>query len=130
MIYYGMSIGWGALMLPVLIVQMAALATAIGVLTSALYVRYRDIGTLLPIALQAWMFVSPTVYSFSVVPQRFRLVYSLNPLVGIMTGFRAALFNLPFDWASISISAIVTLLLLAISLQIFQMMDSSFADEV
>jgi len=76
------------------------------------------------------MFISPTVYSVSVVPQRFRIVYSLNPLVGIMTGFRAALFNLPFDWTSISVSAIVTLFLLAVSLQIFQMMDSSFADEV
>jgi lipopolysaccharide transport system permease protein len=130
MIYYGMHIGWGAMMLPVLIVQMAALATAVGVLAAALYVRYRDIGTLLPIALQAWMFISPTVYSFSVVPQRFRIVYSLNPLVGIMTGFRAALFNLPFDWTSIGISAIVTLLLLAGALQIFEMMDSSFADEV
>ena len=130
MIYYGMRIGWGAMMLPLLIVQMAALATAVGVLAAALYVRYRDIGTLLPIALQAWMFISPTVYSVSVVPQRFRIVYSLNPLAGIMTGFRAALFNLPFDWTSISVSAIGTLLLLAVSLQIFQMMDSSFADEV
>jgi homopolymeric O-antigen transport system permease protein len=130
MVYYGVPIGWKMLLLPALIVEMAALALAVGVLTAGLYVRYRDIGTLLPIVLQAWMFVSPTVYSAAMVPAKFRTVYSLNPLVGIMNGFRAAIFNLPFDWTSIAISAIVVAVLLVVSLQVFQMLDSSFADEV
>ncbi len=130
MIYYGVGISPRLVVLPVLIVETAALALAIGVLTAALYVRYRDIGTLLPIGLQVWMFASPIAYSISIVPERYRLVYSLNPLVGIINGFRAGLFNLPFDWRGITISAIVTVFLLAAALQIFQMMDSSFADEV
>jgi lipopolysaccharide transport system permease protein len=130
MVYYGVPIGWRVLLLPPLIVEMTALALAVGVLMAALYVRHRDIGTLLPIVLQVWMFVSPTVYSAGVVPAKFRAVYSLNPLVGIMTGFRAAIFNLPFDWTSIIVSAIVVVVLLAVSLQVFQMLDSSFADEV
>jgi lipopolysaccharide transport system permease protein len=130
MIYYGVGINLRMMMLPLLIVEMTALAMAAGVLTAALYVRYRDIGTLLPIILQVWLFISPTAYSPALVPNKYRLVYSLNPLVGIMTGFRAALFDLPFDWTSIIASAVVTLVLLAVSLQVFQMLDSSFADEV
>ena len=130
MIYYGVSVSRGIMILPLLILEMTALALAIGILTAALYVRYRDIGTLLPIVLQVWMFVSPTLYSPALIPERFRFVYSLNPLVGIITGFRAALFNLPFDWRSITVSVIVTVFFLAASLQIFQLLDSSFADEV
>ena len=130
MIYYGVEIGPRLLLLPLLVVELAALALAIGVLTAALYVRYRDIGTLLPIVLQVWMFASPIAYSNSIVPDRYRFVYSLNPLVGIINGFRAGLFNLALDWRGLIISAAGTLLLLAVSLQTFQMMDSSFADEV
>ena len=130
MIYYGVGITPRLLILPLLIIEMATLALAIGVITAALYVRYRDIGTLLPIVLQVWMFASPIAYSMSIVPERYRFVYSLNPLVGIINGFRAALFNLPFDWRGITVSAIVTVSLLAVALQTFQIMDSSFADEV
>ncbi|HYX30918.1 MAG TPA: ABC transporter permease [Pyrinomonadaceae bacterium] len=130
MIYYRVGVGPQILILPLLILEMTALALAVGVLTAALYVRYRDVGTLLPIALQVWMFVSPTVYATSVVPSKFRFIYSLNPLVGIMNGFRAALFNLPLDWTSVAISTVVILFLTIASLQIFQMLDSSFADEV
>ena len=130
MIYYRVQPGWAIVMLPLFVVEIATLALALGVMTAALYVRYRDVGTLLPILLQAWMFVSPTVYSVSIVPPRLRLLYSANPLVGIMGGFRSALFNLPFDWTSIIISAMVTLILLSFSLQLFHTLDSSFADEV
>jgi len=130
MIYYRVQVGWAIVALPLFVAEIAVLALSIGVLTAALYVRYRDVGTLLPILLQVWMFVSPTVYSASVVPPRFRLLYSMNPLVGIMGGFRSALFNLSFDWTSIIISAFVTLVLLAFSLQVFHTLDSSFADEV
>ena len=130
MIYYRVQVGWTVVMLPLFVVELTVLAVSLGVLTAALHVRYRDVGTLLPVLLQVWMFVSPTVYSVSIVPARLRLIYSLNPLVGIMGGFRSALFNLSFDWISIFISALVTLVLLAFSLQIFHTMESSLADEV
>ncbi len=76
------------------------------------------------------MFVSPVVYSSSLVPQKARLLYSLNPLVGIIGGFRASLFNLPFDRSSIIISALITLPLLTFSIHVFRKMEASFADEV
>jgi len=130
MIYYRVPISWSILMLPLFVIQVGALALAIGIWGAALNVRYRDVGTVLPILLQVWMFVSPVVYSSSLVPQKARLLYSLNPLVGIIGGFRASLFNLPFDWSSIIISALITLPLLVFSIHVFRRMEASFADEV
>ncbi len=117
-------------MLPLFVIQIAALASAIGIWCAALNVRYRDVGTVLPILLQVWLFASPIVYSSSIVPERLRLLYSLNPLVGIINGFRASLFNLPFHWVSIITSALVTLPLLVFSIHVFRGMETNFADEV
>jgi lipopolysaccharide transport system permease protein len=130
MIYYRVPLSWSILMLPLFVIQVGALALAVGIWGAALNVRYRDVGTVLPILLQVWMFVSPVVYSSSLVPQKARLLYSLNPLVGIIGGFRASLFNLPFDWSSIIISALITLPLLIFSIHVFRRMEASFADEV
>lgn len=130
MIYYREPLSLSVLLLPLFIIQIAVLVLAIGILAAALNVRYRDVGTLAPILLQVWMFVSPLVYSSSIVPARLRLLYSLNPLVGIIDGFRAALFNLPLPWASIGISAAVTLPLLVLAAHVFRKLESSFADEI
>lgn len=130
MFYYHVPISWSILMLPLFVIQIAALASAIGIWCAALNVRYRDVGTVLPILLQVWMFASPIVYSSSIVPERLRLLYSLNPLVGIINGFRASLFNLPFHWLSIITSALVTLPLLIFSIHVFRGMETNFADEV
>ncbi len=130
MIYYHVPLSWSILMLPLFVIQIAVLALAVGIWGAALNVRYRDVGTVLPILLQVWMFASPIVYSSSIVPERLRLLYSLNPLTGIIGGFRASLFNLPFDWSSIIISALVTFPLLIVSVQVFRNLESTFADEV
>ena len=130
MFYYQVPISWSILMLPLFVIEIAVLSLAIGIWCAAVNVRYRDVGTVLPILLQVWMFVSPIVYSSSIVPERLRLLYSLNPLVGIINGFRASLFNLPFHWLSIVTSALVTLPLLISSLHVFRRMETNFADEV
>lgn len=130
MFYYRVPLSWSVLLLPLFIVQIAILVLAVGILAAALNVRYRDVGTLAPILLQVWMFVSPLVYSSSIVPARLRLLYSLNPLVGIIDGFRAALLNRPLPWVSIGISAAVTLPLLIFAANVFRKLESSFADEI
>ncbi|MGZ8847655.1 MAG: ABC transporter permease [Pyrinomonadaceae bacterium] len=130
MIYYRMPLSLSILLLPLFIIQIAVLVLAIGILAAALNVRYRDVGTMAPILLQVWMFVSPLVYSSSIVPARLRLLYSLNPLVGIIDGFRAALFNLPLPWVSIGISVAATLPLLVFAARVFRKLESSFADEI
>ena len=130
MIYYHVPLSWNILLLPLFVIQAGALALALGIWGATLNVRYRDVGTVLPILLQVWMFISPIVYSSSIVPAKSRLLYSMNPLAGIIGGFRASLFNLPFDWSSIIISALITLPLLAFSIHVFRRMEASFADEV
>jgi len=129
-IYYRVPLGWQALMFPIFIIHIGVLALAIGILAAALNVHYRDVGTMLPILLQAWMFASPVVYASSLVPARMRTWYALNPLMGIVEGSRAALFNLPFDWTSVAISAAVTLGLLLLAVHLFAQMENGFADNV
>lgn len=130
MLYYRMPVSLNLLLLPLFFIQAAILTLAIGILGAALNVRYRDVGTLAPILLQVWMFVSPLVYSSSIVPENSRLLYSLNPLVGLVDGFRASLFNLPMPWTSVIISALVTWPLLILSIHVFRKMEVSFADDV
>ena len=130
MLYYHTPIGLSILIFPLFVIQIAGLALAIGVLGASLNVRYRDVGTILPILLQVWMFVSPVVYSSSILPVRLRFLYSLNPLAGIIDGFRASLFHLPFHWPGIATSLAVTMALLILSIHLFRKMESSFADEV
>ena len=117
-------------MFPLFIIEIAALTLAVGLFGAALNVRYRDVGTVLPILLQVWMFVSPIVYASSIVPPRLHFFYALNPLAGIIEGARSALFNLPFRWASIVTSVVVALLLLVFSIHVFLRRESGFADEV
>jgi lipopolysaccharide transport system permease protein len=99
-------------MLPVLIVLIALLAVGIGMWMSALNVKYRDVRYALPFLIQLGMFATPIIYPLSLVPEKWRLLTSLNPLVGLIEAFRAACFNKPFDWLSIGISTTVTFAIL------------------
>src|SRR5262249_41378001 len=130
MIYYHLPITRSLLLFPLFALMVTIFTFAIGVLCASLNVRYRDVGTILPILLQAWMFVSPVVYSSAIIPKRLKLLYSFNPLVGIIDGFRASLFNLDFNWSGILTAALVTLPLLAVSIHVFARLESSFADDV
>lgn len=128
MIYYRAGVSTGLLMAPLLIVLLALLALGLGMWTSALNVKYRDVGLALPVFIQLWMFVSPVVYPLTLVPERWRLLYSLNPLVGIIEGFRAALFGKSFNWPTLGISTIVTLALLLYAGFVFKRREKTFAD--
>ena len=128
MIYFRVGLSTGLLMAPLMITLLALLALGLGLWTSALNVKYRDVGLALPVFIQLWMFVSPVVYPLALVPERWRLVYSLNPLVGIIEGFRAALFGKSFNWQALGISAIVTLALLVYAGYVFKRREKTFAD--
>ncbi|HEU4833388.1 MAG TPA: ABC transporter permease [Pyrinomonadaceae bacterium] len=128
MIYYRAGVSTGLLMAPLLIVLLALLALGLGMWTSALNVKYRDVGLALPVFIQLWMFVSPVVYPLTLVPERWRLLYSLNPLVGIIEGFRAALFGKSFNWPALGISTLVTLALLLYAGFVFKRREKTFAD--
>jgi lipopolysaccharide transport system permease protein len=130
MIYYGVGAGWGLLLLPLLLAQATLLTLAVGLWFSALITRYRDVGTLLPVLLQVWMFASPVIYPSSLVPERWRWIYLLNPMAGLLEGFRASLFGLEFDWVGMGLSAAVTLSLLAYFVRAFHRMQENLVDTI
>ncbi len=110
-----------------------ALLTALGVglWLSALNVLYRDVGYALPFLTQAWMFITPIAYSSTLVPEKWRLVYALNPMAGVVNGFRWALLGTPTGPdASMAVSVTVALLLLVSGLFFFRRMERMFADVV
>jgi lipopolysaccharide transport system permease protein len=129
-LFWGAAPGWGLLMLPVCVALLALLALGLGMATSALNVRYRDVGVMMPLLLQLWMFASPVVYPASLVPEAWQKLYALNPLVGLIGGFRAALLGGEQDWAALGVAAGVTLALLACAAFLFRRMESHFADVV
>src|SRR5262249_38660808 len=106
------------------------LAAAVGILTAALNVRFRDIKFALPFALQIWMFASPVFYPIDILGARTKLLLSFNPMTGIISGFRTAVFGLPFDWTVIGTAAVMTVVLLIFSLLVFKRMEDSFADYI
>ncbi len=130
MAYYGVAVGWGLLMLPVVVALTVVLALGVGLWTSALNVKYRDVRYALPFLTQLWMFASPVIYPASLVPDRWRPVMALNPMTGVIEGYRSSLFGLPFDWPTLGISAAVTLALFTFAAYSFRRMERAFADVV
>jgi len=140
MFYYGIVPGWQVVFLPCLVLLAMALATGIGLWLSALNVEYRDIRYTIPFLTQFWMFLSPVAYPASLVPESkliwgvdvpFRTLYGLNPMTGVIEGFRWALLgkgNPP--GAMFWVSAAVTGMLFAAGLFYFRRMERRFADVV
>src|SRR5882762_6976796 len=130
MFYYGIYPGWQILLLPALVLEIALLALALSALLSALNVKYRDTGTALPVMLQLWMFASPIVYPRNYVPARWEWAYQVNPLTGIIEGFRSAFLGLPINRQGLAISWLVTTILLVFSMFVFRRLEDDFADIV
>lgn len=128
MFYFGIALTPSIMLAPLFLVLTVLLSLGFSMLTSALSVKYRDIGIAVPVLIQLWMFVSPVVYPLSMVPAEWQRVYALNPLVGIIEGFRACLFNYPINRWALSVSAVVTIFLLVYSAFLFRRIEKSFAD--
>lgn len=135
MAFYGIRPTAALLWLPPLTLLVALLALAVGMWASALNVKYRDVGAILPVLMQFWMFASPVVYPSSLLTSRGiplvgRWLYSLNPMVGILDNFRAALLGRPFNWPGLAISAAFTITVLVYAVYDFRRMERKFADVV
>jgi lipopolysaccharide transport system permease protein len=130
MLYYGVHLGWQILLLPLLMLELTLLSLALSALLSALNVKYRDTGTALPVMLQVWMFASPIVYPRTLVPARWEWAYQINPLTGMIEGFRSAFLGLPINRQGLALSWLVTAVLLVFSMFVFRRMEDEFADIV
>jgi lipopolysaccharide transport system permease protein len=124
---HGMSLR--VLWMPVFVVLAALAALAVSVWLSALDVKYRDVRHTIPFLLQAWLFASPVLYPASLIPEQYRLVYSLNPMAGVVEGFRWAVLDQPSALTPFfPISALVVLSLLASGLFFFRRVERTFSD--
>jgi lipopolysaccharide transport system permease protein len=128
MLYYRIVPSLNILLLPFLILLTTLLAIGVGMWFSAINVKYRDVKFTMPFLVQVWMYISPVVYPTSVVPARFKLLYSLNPLSGIIDGFRSALFGRAIDLQSLGIASALTLITLIYASFRFRKMEKNFAD--
>jgi len=131
MIWYGITPTYGVLALPFLLLLALASSLAVSLWLSAIHVKYRDIGAVLPLIIQLWMYASPVVYSINMVPERWRTLYSLNPMVGVIEGFRWALLGKATpSFLAIGMGTGVVVLLLLGGLLYFKWMERTFADVI
>ncbi len=128
LIYYQIPVTASYLMLVPLVALTTLFALAMSVWLSALNVKYRDVRYALPFLIQVWMFTSPILYPSSLVPEEWRWLMALNPVTGIVEGFRAALFGREFDWAILGYSTAFTLAMLVFSAYTFRRMERYFAE--
>ena len=120
-----------ALTLPLLILLMMLTAAGLGMWLTALAIQYRDVNYGLGFAVQLLMYAAPVVYPASLIPERFRLLYGLNPMAGVIEGFRAALLGTrPMPWDLIAVGSITALMIAVSGAFYFRRMERIFADVV
>lgn len=131
MLFYGIVPTWNVVWLPLFLLLALVTALGVGLWLSAMNVEYRDIRYTVPFITQFWMFASPVVYASSMVPEQWRWLYAINPMVGVIEGFRWALLGT--DTAPgpmIAVSTVAALALLVSGAFYFRRMEKTFADVV
>lgn len=119
------------LFIPILLILNLLISMGVGIAFAALNVYYRDFTYVLPFVIQMWMFASPLAYSSNVIPPAWSWVYELNPLVGIIDGFRWAIFGTtPFPANSLLYSALIGTIVFSLGLVVFRRLERSFADVI
>lgn len=132
MLWYTYVPGWQLLLVPLFTMMAALAAFGAGLYLSSMTAKYRDFRYIIPFALQLGLYVSPVGFSTNIVPERWRIIFDLNPLVGIIDGFRWCILRgqNEFNWQSILISAVVIILLLWLGIRQFRSNESTFADVI
>lgn len=130
LIYYKILPTWNLLLLPLLIIHMVCIATGVGLWLSAMAIRFRDVKYAMQFLTQILMYSAPIVYSASSIPDKWRLVYSFNPIVGTIEGFRACLLGSPVPWAYIWPGIITAMLLLVSGALYFKHIEKVFVDVI
>ncbi|MFZ4792494.1 MAG: ABC transporter permease [Blastocatellia bacterium] len=134
MVWYGVPISSSILMMPILVLLTAILALGVGMWLSALHVRYRDIRYLIPFLIQFWMFATPVIYPASLMPERYRMIYFLNPMSGLIEAYRVALLGgvngAGFNLVTLGMAGGLAILMLIYAIYHFRRMEKTFADIV
>lgn len=132
MLWYGFVPGWQLLVLPLFVLLVLCLSAGLGLLFAALNVEYRDFRYVVPFIVQFGLFISPIAFTTANVPERWRTLYVLNPMVGIIDGFRWSVLDgrTPLDPQAVWAATAVTVSILLVGVWYFRRMERSFADVI
>ena len=132
MIWYGFAPDWRIFTLPLFIFIAFAAAMGAGLWIAALNVKYRDFRFIIPFVVQFGLYISPVGFSSSIVPEQWRLLYSINPMVGVIDGFRWAILggNTQLYWPGFLLSLILVLVILVTGIMYFRKTEKTFADVI
>jgi lipopolysaccharide transport system permease protein len=129
MAYYGCALGVRIVLAPVFVLTAMCIALGAGLWLSAINVRFRDVRHVVPFLVQFWLFASPVVFAVSLVPAKWRTLYALNPMVGVLEGFRWSVLGVgPFPWTAVGLSLAVSAGVLVSGLYFFRREERIFAD--
>jgi lipopolysaccharide transport system permease protein len=130
MLFYRIQPSWNLLFLPLFMIMMMAVPAGAGMWLSALAIRFRDVKFAMPFVVRMLVYSAPIVYSASTIPEKYRILYSLNPIVGVIEGFRACLLGTPMPWLFIVPGIITSILLLVTGAFYFRKMERVFVDVI
>lgn len=130
MIYYGRAPSASIVYMPLFVLEMIIIPAAMGLWLSAMAVRYRDVKFIVQFLIRMLMFTAPIVYSASSIPEQYRLLYSLNPLVSVIEGMRACMLGLPIPWEFVLPGFFISVLLLITGAFYFRRFERVFVDVV
>lgn len=128
--YYRIPPTQNLLLLPLFLIMMVSIPTGIGLWSSSLAIRFRDVRHAMPFFVQILMYTAPIVYSASSIHEKYRIIYSLNPIVGVIEGYRSCLLGTPVPWHYILPGIITTILLLLSGALYFRRMEKIFVDVI
>ena len=128
MLWYGVGWSWNLVSAPLLLCAVIFVALGVGTLLAALTVAYRDFTHVTPFVVQIWMYVTPVIFPVSLVPDRWQWVLYLNPMTGLIEGFRSAFLGKPFDFTGIGLSLVMAIAIFAIGVAYFEKVERRFAD--
>ena len=130
MLYYRISPTWNLLLLPFLIVLMMSVPAGIGFWLSALSIRFRDVKFAMPFVIRMLIYSAPILYTASSIPDGYRFLYSLNPIVAVIEGYRACLLGTAIPWEFILPGTVVSAALLVSGAIYFRKMERVFVDVI
>ena len=130
LVYYQITPTWNILFLPIFVLYMISVPLGVGLWLSSLAIRFRDIRFGMQLMIQMLMYSAPIVYSASAVPEVYRIIYSLNPIVGVIEGFRACLLGTPIPWMYIWPGMLVSIIIIVGGLRYFKSNEYLFVDVI
>lgn len=130
MLVYNIGPSWQVIYFPFFAIGLAVAAIGVSTWLTAITVVYRDFRFVIPFMIQIWMYLTPVIYPVSFIPEKWRWLIYMNPILGWVDGIRSSLLGRPIDWYAVAFSFVFTLALLFFGLRYFERSERRFADVI